>query len=405
MIFCFGMDCPFCFDVATRRLTCGHNACTLCLADLIDDGAICKTPFEDCDIVCNTSFLPEEVTVIQHIEQHDPMDSEDHESVSDDEDEDEHEHEHEHAKATREAQDVSNAIKNQIERMSQCINAVDTLRDALFGHRDYTKITGQPTLVFGSEGSGDGQFAYPKCILFDKDNNILVGEHNFNQRIQVLNQQGQHVRYFATGLGSTVTGLTMTPDGNMWVALHDTKTLQLRNGATGDLISYIQLQDSPCGITLTADGASLAVSFIDAKKVIFINVVDGTQLWESTGNEKFSNGLNGITIANNEVFVCDPNNHQLQVLSLTDGSFVHSIGGRGKMKYPSSVTIDAVSHVLLVGESDKVSVWSLEGVRLHWWGTLGNQPGQVIGVDGITVSPVDGSVWIADTWNHRVQVF
>ena len=50
-------------------------------------------------------------------------------------------------------------------------------------------------------------------------------------------------------------------------------------------------------------------------------------------------------------------------------------------------------------------VFDAEGDYITEFGGVGYQPGQMEEPVGVAVSPIDNAVYVADTWNQRVQVF
>ena len=275
--------------------------------------------------------------------------------------------------------------------------------------RDYTQIN-QPKMVFGGKGSGTGKLDHLRSIVVvnqhqqQYQDNVIILVGDDNQDVQVFSQLGQRERYLATNLGSAVTGIAVAPDSNhVWLCLYGKKILQLCDITTGALVRSIQLDHMAWGITVLPD-ESLIMSFHRLRKVCRLSP-DGVEQWSSAGNGNIEYNLCGIAVAEDEVFVCDWGNHQLQVLNVHNGRFIRTIGGSEQMDHPSDVTWDARAKVLLVGERDKVSVWSRDGRRIHTWGTYGNKQGQFQDVNGICVSSMDGSVWVVDNWNPRIQVF
>ena len=75
--------------------------------------------------------------------------------------------------------------------------------------RDYTKIMGRPVRVFGREGHAEGQLYGPRCLCFDKYNNILVVD--WHNRIQVFSREGHFLRTFHSDIDSDMAGLALTP--------------------------------------------------------------------------------------------------------------------------------------------------------------------------------------------------
>jgi DNA-binding beta-propeller fold protein YncE len=49
--------------------------------------------------------------------------------------------------------------------------------------------------IFGSEGSDKRQLKYPRGIAFDSKQNVYIGEHNKDTRIQVFTAEGEHLRW------------------------------------------------------------------------------------------------------------------------------------------------------------------------------------------------------------------
>ena len=131
---------------------------------------------------------------------------------------------------------------------------------------------------------------------------------------------------------------------------------------------------------------------------------DGSQHWSSAGNGSFCDYVCGVAVGDDEVFVCDCSNDRLQVLSVSDGLFIRTIGD-GKTMKPQRVAFDPIARVLLVGENGKILVWSLDGTSVHSWGSEGRRYGHFNKVWNLVISPVDDSVWVADCLNCRIQVF
>lgn len=114
--------------------------------------------------------------------------------------------------------------------------------------------------------------------------------------------------------------------------------------------------------------------------------------------------LLGIVAVDNELFVCDYSFNCIQVLSIADGRFVRPMGA-DQMYCPTGIAFDPNTRLLPVTEEDNVSVWSLDGQRLHSWGSDGSQPGQFVNVSNAITVAADGTVYVADGVNHRIQVF
>ncbi len=62
--------------------------------------------------------------------------------------------------------------------------------------RDYNSI-GTPKKVFGSNGSGPGQFNGPRGVAVDQHNRIIVCDTD-NNRVQIFDDQGNHIKCFGS---------------------------------------------------------------------------------------------------------------------------------------------------------------------------------------------------------------
>ena len=109
-------DCFFCKDPVFKRLPCGHAACSLCLADLVTDGSVCRAYPEDCESKCNVPFSVQEV--LSPVLQEEPKTEE--EAV--------------------EAQKAFDTLKTSIEkqklRVREQTNVLETLYTALYEHKN-----------------------------------------------------------------------------------------------------------------------------------------------------------------------------------------------------------------------------------------------------------------------------
>jgi uncharacterized protein (TIGR03663 family) len=79
--------------------------------------------------------------------------------------------------------------------------------------------------------------------------------------------------------------------------------------------------------------------------------------------------------------------------------------GPGQMNYPKGVAIDAAGDIYVADSyNHRVQVFDGNGVFLRQWGAAGAAPGQFQEPWGIAVD-AQRNVYVADTWNHRIQKF
>ena len=172
---------------------------------------------------------------------------------------------------------------------------------------------------------------------------------------------------------------------------------------------------------------------------------------KGSGNEEFDDPR-GVTLYNNQVYVCDRNNHRIQLFDLdlnwvksisahakgirefyspfdvqfdtagniyiavlndervqvtdTSGHFIRAIGheGRGKLSSPSALHISDKYVYVSDFNSHCIVVYETSGQFVTKFGKHGHEKGEFDGPYCIT-SCVNGFIYVCDYWNNRVQIF
>lgn len=146
---------------------------------------------------------------------------------------------------------------------------------------------------------------------------------------------------------------------------------------------------------------------------------DGTPLtsWGSFGSEPGQfNEPWGIAVDDQFVYVADTWNHRIQKFTL-DGDLVGVFGqsgspapdgdaeGLGLFFGPRAITLIDGGQLLVTDTGNhRMQLLDRNGNFLRQIGQFGNQLGQFNEPVGIATAP-DGSVYLADTWNGRIQQF
>ena len=112
--------------------------------------------------------------------------------------------------------------------------------------------------------------------------------------------------------------------------------------------------------------------------------------------------IRGLTVHREQVYVCDRDNHRIQVFDL-DLNFIGSHGkGRGEFNKPYDVKFDTAGN-MYVAEfgSDRVQVMDSSGQFIRVFGQEGegklNKPS--------ALHFADKCVYVSDYWNHRIVVY
>jgi len=114
--------------------------------------------------------------------------------------------------------------------------------------RDYSKIGDQAICRFGSKGSGDGQFCWPRSVACNSRGDIVVADC-MNHRIQVFDRNGKYLfKFGSNGKGNgqfdeprgvivdqRTNQIVVADSGNNRIQIFDEKGTFLRAfGSKGD---------------------------------------------------------------------------------------------------------------------------------------------------------------------------
>ncbi len=198
---------------------------------------------------------------------------------------------------------------------------------------------------------GDMPLVTPRAVAIAPDSSRLIADTG-NNRIVVLDGDGNFVRTFGSGcrLGEGAAGGCVDPDGDGPLALGDGQFYE------------------PWGIAVGADG---------------------------------------------QIFVADTWNGRIQVFA-ADGTFVtkwgvfSSTGGEladaTALFGPRGLAVSTDGNLLVTDTGNKrIIKFTPAGEALQQIGGGGVIGGRFEEPVGLAVSPLDGSIFVADAWNHRIQ--
>jgi DNA-binding beta-propeller fold protein YncE len=149
------------------------------------------------------------------------------------------------------------------------------------------------------------------------------------------------------------------------------------------------------------------------------------------GDGQFANAFGAaVNLGSGDVYVVDQLNHRVQRFDAS-GAFVRAFGwgvadgnaaaemcasncqpgiqgsGDGQFDTPQGIAIDQSDGSVYVvdGGNNRVEKFDASGVYQSQFGSAGAAEAQFSGPQGIAVDPSDGSVYVADTRNNRVEKF
>lgn len=164
----------------------------------------------------------------------------------------------------------------------------------------------------------------------------------------------------------------------------------------------------PSGLAIDSRGRVYAADSADH----YIRVFDGQGMFQREMHNKHGKdgGILGLCCDNaGNVYLSDPDNGCIQVMSCESGGWVRKIASKGnadgQLQLPQGIALDRYGQIFVVDyATSKISVFSKAGIFQRSWGGKGTNKGEFNVPRGIAIDRVD-RVYIADSLNHRVQVF
>ena len=231
---------------------------------------------------------------------------------------------------------------------------------------------GKKVKSFGTEGTKEGQFIYPRGVAISHDGHILVTD---NHRLQKLTFEGHCVK----SVGSSEIG-------------------------NGPLQFNI-----PIGITVhpTTGQIFAADAYNHRIQVLNKDLTYSHSFGQYGSSPEQFNDPRDVTLDNEGyLYVADYNNHCIKKFTST-GQYISTFSSYGSnpghISCPSSIIID--NNLLYVSEqvNNRISIFDTNGCFIHCFGKRGSGEGEFHRPFGITVDSL-GNLYVSDFHNNRLVV-
>jgi DNA-binding beta-propeller fold protein YncE len=331
---------------------------------------------------------------------------------------------------------------NQPRQVTVAPNSDVLVMNARAHECDVFNSAGKLLFTFGSLGKGNGQFTDdPRGVSVSQNGNLGFVTDAGGKRVEVFNLLSSGGDYTGTTFAYTIPsgtgtgqfvgprGLTTTSDNHLLLtdewgfSLHELSFTPTGATVTRNLFGTgppLPGVDSPRGIRVAANGQIYMVDYWNMR-IEYMNANGtGATSFGFRGNPNQAGAINfawdaALQPGTGNVFVANRENDQVEVFSPT-GTFIHIIGkvgtANGDFKFPQGIAF-APDGTLLVDDSgnDRIERFTMSaGDTVATWnanyGTKGigktAPAGQLNNPTGIAVAS-DGTIWVADTLNNRIQ--
>jgi WD40 repeat protein len=276
---------------------------------------------------------------------------------------------------------------------------------------------------FGSRGSSNEQFKWPKGLALDNEGNLIVVD-SANNRLQIFRYSD--IKYMRTiGSKGNNPGQFNNPiqvvliSENIIVCDSYNHRIQILRYSDGLHIRTIGKKGSgngelefPKSIAIDSQGniaiydLSGRIQVFDINNSSFLRSIckKGTDLCQLSGYG------NIIFDRNDNIVVVDSDNNCIKIINYYNGEHIRTIGSYGvdlgKFNYPNSIIFDDAGNII-VAELDNNRIQILrysDGQCLGIIGNYGIKDGEFDSPNNIVIDN-KGHIIVSDTQNDRIQIF
>jgi len=283
--------------------------------------------------------------------------------------------------------------------------------------------SGEFITMWGTSGSGDGQFISPTAIAVDNNGDVYVCDQT-PDRIQKFTSSGGFItKWGSTGSGPGLfddpSGIAVDGSGNVFVTDKNNRRIQ-KFTSTGVFITTWgssgvgdgQFQN-PKGLAADAAGNIYVVDAGNYRIQKFNNSGTFLSEWGDSGTDDgFFDSPIGIAIDGSQnIFVTDAGNDNQRIQKFNStGAFISKWGqrgtGNGEFVDPMGVTVNANGDIYVCEWSnDRIQKFDNNGTFILKWGSVAAGDMEFFYNPAGVTTDASGNIYVADTDNHRIQKY
>ena len=249
----------------------------------------------------------------------------------------------------------------------------------------------------------------PYGIAFNSRGEAVISEWG-GHRVSIFDKRGQKIRTFGSHGDSPhqmiyPKGIAIDGTDNIYVSsVHKLQKFT----SSGELIKCVSQEgrkegefDDPRGVTL--DNNQVYVCDCNNHRIQVFDLDLNFVRSRGTGRGEFAAPYDVKFDTAGNMYVADWGNERVQVMDIS-GHFIRSFGQEGKLGGPSALHIADKFVYVSDNNSDCIVVYETSGQFVTKFGRFGRKEGELNRPFCIT-SCTDGFIHVCDWWNNRVQIF
>ena len=284
----------------------------------------------------------------------------------------------------------------------------------------------EPVLRIGRSGSGEGEFQRPRNLAVSPDGERVYVLDSGNNRVQYFDKAGNYLGQWDSAAGirfSEPWGIAVDGTGNVYMA--DTWNNRIvKTDAEGNVLTTWYSNDPSDGRSFYGPRA-IAVS---SENIVYVcdTGYKRIMVYDENGNFLRKFGVSGMGMGeldepvgialldDDHLAVADTWNQRVQVFDvsgrgLQDGvTLVFDVNAwyTQSLNNKPYITGSSASNAIYLTdpEGSLIHQYDMTGKLIRTWNADGGDIDHFSMPTGITLSP-DGSVWVVDTENNRVNQF